>query len=83
MKINRIKLTELNKSKQIIEINFNDDINIITGRNGSGKTTILKLMWYCISANIERAINEIVFVKAVIETSEYVLSIEKTDSPLR
>ncbi len=83
MKINRIEIVGLNDSEKNIEIDFNDDINIITGRNGSGKTTILKLMWYCISANIERAINEIVFKKVIIKTSEYLLSIEKIDSKNR
>jgi predicted ATPase len=79
MKIKKLVIVGLNDSDQIIDIDFNDDINIITGRNGSGKTTILKLMWYCISANIERAVNEIAFIKAVIKTSKYTLAIEKSD----
>jgi predicted ATPase len=34
-------------------LNFNHDINIVTGKNGSGKTTVLKLAWYMISGNLE------------------------------
>jgi predicted ATPase len=77
MKIKEIEVTGLNKSNYTMNIEFNDDINIITGRNGSGKTTLLKLMWYCISGNIERAVREIVFDKVIITTSVYVLQVEK------
>ena len=31
------------------DLQFNEDINIVTGKNGSGKTTLLKLLWYAIS----------------------------------
>jgi predicted ATP-binding protein involved in virulence len=79
VKVNKIEIIGLNNSKAQIDLTFNDDINIITGRNGSGKTTILKLIWYCISANIERAIQEIIFTKVVITTSEYILSVEKPE----
>jgi predicted ATPase len=78
MKINSILVVGLNTSKTPIKLNFNEDINIITGRNGSGKTTILKLMWYCISGNIERAIDEISFDTVTISTSKYILTVEKS-----
>lgn len=78
MKIHEIEVCGLNNSDQPILIKFNDDINIITGRNGSGKTTILKLMWYCISGNIERAVREVIFSYLKISTSEYILTLEKS-----
>jgi predicted ATPase len=78
MKINTLWIEGLNNSETPINIKFNDDINIITGRNGSGKTTILKLMWYCISGNIERAVDEIVFEEVTIETTAYNLRVRKT-----
>lgn len=77
MKIKSIGIKGLNNSEPTIMISFNDDINIITGRNGSGKTTILKLMWYCISGNIERAVNEINFNEVCIDTDAYTLKVEK------
>jgi len=80
MKINTLEIKGLNSSDIPINITFNDDINIITGRNGSGKTTILKLMWYCISGNIERAVNEISFDEISIETTAYHLKVEKIQS---
>ena len=43
------------------DLEFNEDLNIITGKNGSGKTTLLKLLWYLISGNLKRIITEIPF----------------------
>ena len=77
MIIRSLYLTKLNGSNTDISIKFNDDINILTGRNGSGKTTILKLIWYCVSSNIERAILEINFEKFELITSLYSIKIHK------
>lgn len=55
---------------------FNEDLNIITGRNGSGKTALLKLMWYLISGNIERIIPEIPFQSVAVETDSFSVSIQ-------
>ncbi|SOD40287.1 AAA family ATPase [Nitrosovibrio sp. Nv4] len=52
-------------------LDFNEDINIITGRNGSGKTSVLKLLWYIMSGNILLALKEVNFKKATLETTEY------------
>jgi predicted ATPase len=41
-----------------------NNLSIITGRNGTGKTTILKLMWYMLSGHIRQAFAEIVFKEA-------------------
>ena len=40
------------------------DLTIITGSNGTGKTTILKLMWYMLSGHIRQAFAEINFEEA-------------------
>ncbi len=77
MKIEKAKIVGLYQSQTDISVTFHDDLNIITGKNGSGKTTVLKLLWYCISANIERAIKEIEFSFVEIITSKYFLSIGK------
>jgi predicted ATPase len=44
--------------------NISDDVNILTGSNGSGKTTILKLMWYMLSGHILQSFIEINFKEA-------------------
>ncbi|MDE0431131.1 MAG: AAA family ATPase [Caldilineaceae bacterium] len=59
---------------------FKEDLNIITGKNGSGKTTVLKLLWYLISGNLERAFREIPFHSVSVETDSFSLCVEHVDS---
>ena len=47
--------------KHDLHFNFNPDLNLFTGKNGCGKTTILKLMWYLTSGNIGQLFKEINF----------------------
>ena len=42
-------------------MDFNEDINLFTGKNGCGKTTILKILWFIQSGHIENLITEVVF----------------------
>lgn len=58
--INKIKVEKLN-GKFDFDFDFHPDINIFTGKNGSGKTTILKLIWYLVSGNLEQIFREINF----------------------
>lgn len=62
---------------------FHKDINIITGRNGSGKTSILKLIWYMMSGNIERTVPEIPFTKAELRGNHFFVRIEKRDKNIK
>lgn len=55
---------------------FNPDINVITGLNGSGKTSVLRLIWYLVSANIERVFDDCSFDELLIETSQFKLNIK-------
>lgn len=57
------------------EFEFNEDLNIFTGANGCGKTTLLKLIWYLISGNIHRIFPEIQFKFISIKTHKFSLSI--------
>ena len=62
------------------DLEFNEDLNIITGKNGSGKTTLLKLLWYLISGNLARMIPDIPFQSVSITTdpfSLWILRLEK------
>lgn len=77
MKIKSAEIIGLNGLNNHIKLDFNDDLNIITGRNGSGKTNILKLIWYVISGNISYALKEISFDTVKIETSVYTLEVTK------
>lgn len=40
---------------------LNEDLNVFTGRNGCGKTTIMKLFWYAVSSNFSQLLREINF----------------------
>jgi predicted ATP-binding protein involved in virulence len=77
--LKRLKATNIN-GRISCDLNFHSDINILTGKNGSGKTTILKLIWYLISANIERIPREMSFDQLLIETSDFTFSLRKSDS---
>lgn len=76
MKIKSFTVDGLLGSHDAICLDFNEDLNIFTGRNGSGKTTILKLMWYLISGNFDKAVAEINFKSATLKTDIYTLEVE-------
>jgi energy-coupling factor transporter ATP-binding protein EcfA2 len=80
MKIKSLEIVGFMDRERPVELNFYDDVNIITGRNGSGKTNVLKLLWYFISGNILQALKEVPFKKATIVTSEYEYVLVKLSS---
>ena len=58
-----------------IDCDFHEDINIITGSNGSGKTSIVKAIWYAISGNLGILLTECKFERVYITTDTYKLDI--------
>lgn len=58
-------------------LDFHRDLNIVTGKNGSGKTSILKLLWYIVSGNIYQALLEVPFKRVTLETSEYTCTVHR------
>jgi predicted ATPase len=78
MKLKSVSIRGLN-NKLDCDFEFHNDINIVTGINGCGKTTFLKILWYAISGNIERLISEISFVEFNLETSYYSLFVTNRD----
>jgi len=82
MKLKSVSIRGLN-NKLDCDFEFHNDINIVTGINGSGKTTFLKILWYAISGNIERIISDISFKEFNLETSHFCLSLFSTDSGTR
>jgi ABC-type lipoprotein export system ATPase subunit/uncharacterized small protein (DUF1192 family) len=63
--------------KMNFEFKINDDLNILTGKNGAGKTTVLRLIWYLISGNIEKIIPAIDFEELEIETNRFMLKVSR------
>jgi predicted ATP-binding protein involved in virulence len=80
MKIKSFEITGLLNRDGQVKIEFNTDLNIITGRNGSGKTSTLKLLWYILSGNVYLALKEVPFRKATLETDEYICTIYRMTS---
>jgi predicted ATP-binding protein involved in virulence len=77
MKIKSFEVFGLLGRENSVNLVFNNDLNIITGRNGCGKTSALKLLWYILSGNILIALQEVSFKRAKLETSEYECTIYK------
>jgi len=69
-----------NQNGNDFELNFFEDLNIITGRNGSGKTTIMKLLWYAISGHFDILIREIEFKELMVLTDKCTIKIESPNA---
>ena len=54
-----------------VNLIFHHDLNVLTGKNGAGKTSLLKLMWCIMSGNIVEALREVDFSKAILTTDLY------------
>jgi predicted ATPase len=78
MKIIKAEVLGLLNRYEHVSLEFHDDLNIITGRNGAGKTSLLKLLWYVISGNILLALKEVPFKKLSVETNIYTCIITRT-----
>jgi ABC-type lipoprotein export system ATPase subunit len=78
--IKRLIVRKLN-GRSDFDLCFNEDMNILTGKNGCGKTTLLKLAWYMVSGNFDCILAEIDFEYAEIITDSFALSIsiDKSD----
>ena len=74
MKLKKVSIKGLN-NKVDCDWDFHDDINIVTGINGCGKTTFLKMLWYAISGNVERITPEITFESFNLETTHFSLEL--------
>ena len=60
------------------DLQFNEDVNIFTGSNGTGKTTLLKMLWYVYSGNYEQLATEISFKKLVIVNDTNTVEIDRS-----
>ena len=76
--IRYLKVKGLNKRLDG-EFEFNEDLNIFTGANGSCKTTLLKLIWYFMSGNLQQIVLEIPFHTISIQTDLFDFSMERVE----
>ncbi|SDG05735.1 AAA ATPase domain-containing protein [Bacteroidales bacterium KHT7] len=77
--IKYLKVEGLNGNKMSLEFHFNDDLNLFTGLNGCGKTTILKILWFVNSGHFVHLVNEIVFQSLTLKTNNYKISITRSE----
>ena len=75
--IKELFIEELNGNKRSFKFKFNDDLNLFTGLNGCGKTTILKILWFVNSANFSSLFQEINFKVLKLTTDKYYIEISK------
>jgi predicted ATP-dependent endonuclease of OLD family len=71
MHIQSFEVLGLNGRETRIYADLARDLNILTGRNGAGKTNLLKLLWYIMSGNILIALQEVPFQRATLKTDIY------------
>ncbi|WP_031440210.1 AAA family ATPase [Sphingomonas sp. FUKUSWIS1] len=71
MRIKTFEVVDLLDRPGTIRASFHSDLNILTGKNGAGKTSLLKLLWYVMSGNIIHALNEVPFSKFNLVTDSY------------
>jgi predicted ATPase len=78
--IHKLNFRQLN-NKFDRDFVFHPELNLFTGKNGCGKTTVLKLLWYLTSGNIELLFREVNFeyVYFKSDNTEAEITIEKKD----
>ncbi|MBC6427211.1 MAG: ATP-binding protein [Ekhidna sp.] len=76
--INKLYVEGLNGRKKPLELVFEPDLNLLTGKNGSNKTTILKILWFLNSGKIINLVKEVNFIYSEILTSKIRLSVRKS-----
>lgn len=78
--ITHFYVDQLNGQSNNLSLTFHEDINIFTGKNGCGKTTLLKLLWYMSSGKLSAAISEINFNHAELTTDSFTLILDKSST---
>ena len=77
MRIKDLKIVGFLGRKDTVSLTFHEDLNIITGYNGAGKTNLLKLIWYTISGNFYALLDEVNFSSFSMTTDIYSVSVFK------
>lgn len=81
--IQYLKIEGLNGNYVPLEFNFNNDLNLFTGLNGCGKTTILKVLWFANSGFIDGLLREIHFDSLLLKSHKYEINIDKDDKGIK
>lgn len=68
--------------KYDLEFAFNDDLNLLTGLNGCGKTTLLKTLWFVNSGHFIELAQEVPFKSLVVTSDKYKVKLFSKDDCL-
>jgi energy-coupling factor transporter ATP-binding protein EcfA2 len=71
MRIIRFEIDGLLGRETPVSGDLSSDLALLTGRNGAGKTSVLKLLWSIVSGNIIIGLNEVPFHRAKVTTDSY------------
>ena len=77
MRIVSFEIEGLHGRNKLVSQRLNSDLNILTGRNGAGKTSVLKILWSIVSGNIYIGLNEVVFQRAQVVTDLYSCTVHR------
>lgn len=78
--IKSIYIKGLNGHDGYLRYEFNEDLNIITGQNGCGKTTLLKILWYINSGMLVKLEKEIEFELINVNFNNVEILIQKKEN---
>jgi energy-coupling factor transporter ATP-binding protein EcfA2 len=70
VKLKRLKIEKYRNVKPGTELHFRDSLNVMLGRNGTGKTTLLNLIVQLLSWDFSQLQNEAVDLEYVLEAPE-------------
>lgn len=73
--ITYLHVEKLNGRESPLSLHFHSDLNLFTGKNGSSKTTILKLIWYLNAGMIYNLVKEVNFKSATLKTTNYEITV--------
>ena len=68
VKLKRLKIEKYRNVKPGTELHFRDSLNVLLGRNGTGKTTLLNLIVQLLSWDFSQLLNEVVDLEYELET---------------
>ncbi|SDC24989.1 AAA domain-containing protein, putative AbiEii toxin, Type IV TA system [Paenibacillus sp. CF095] len=80
--LKKIRITELFGIKDnVVNLNFNEKLSIIVGKNGSGKTTVLDIVNYILTKEFDKLL-EYSFKKIELESTSGIIWITKIETSI-